>query len=598
MFNNFSIRTRLIVLLSIQVFFLLLIGLTSLYALSRAADDTQGLAGKVNNLAENLALRNIIINRIHDQGFAVFLGAVTWSEGRSSLNQASDDFEKAWNRYISLLDNENRKQFINDSKPESIREAIKTLQGLYKTENLSNLQLFLLNDFKPLISPLLDKLAQLAINQQQASLTQLTRASAENNYYLYLNSITFVLGLLILATLGATIYRSIARPVKRISDTVLRIASGDFNARTMVSGVDEIGHLGIAFDNLLDDKVTTLTEIERENDRLNDSVIGLLQVVSKLSQKDLTTRATITDDLAGPLADAVNRLASETGTVMADVQRIANQVMHASNEVNHSAQDISQVAIKQQTEVQNAAERLSNTSEGMAEIANLAEQCNQIAIRTTKSTETAASSVQGALTNIQDIRSTIQETAKRLKRLAERSQEISSIVDIINGFAERTTVLALNASMQAAAAGEAGRGFAVVADEVQRLAESSRNATAQISVLVKNIQVETTDAMATMDRTIDQVVNGSKLAETAGTQMKTSTSATTDLVRGVVDITVSSKQHAEATAELLAFTSSLKDQAVRTSQRLEEQLTHTRNLANFANELVESVQTFKVRQGS
>jgi methyl-accepting chemotaxis protein len=191
-----------------------------------------------------------------------------------------------------------------------------------------------------------------------------------------------------------------------------------------------------------------------------------------------------------------------------------------------------------------------------------------------------------------EIRETIHETEKRIKRLGERSQEISGIVDIINNIAERTHVLALNASMQAAAAGEAGRGFSVVADEVQRLAESSRNATSQISALVKNIQVETNDTIATMDKTIEQVVDGSRLAERAGEQMKDTQDTTANLVKVVEQIAMASQQQARISNELREHALSIQSSSEETGRQLEEQVEETDRLVEYARQLIESVRVF------
>ena len=167
-------------------------------------------------------------------------------------------------------------------------------------------------------------------------------------------------------------------------------------------------------------------------------------------------------------------------------------------------------------------------------------------------------------------------------------------MDIINTIAERTHVLALNAGMQAAAAGEAGRGFAVVADEVQRLAESSRDATAQIASLVKNIQVDTNDTIVTMDRTISQVVEGSRMAETAGRQMVASQQTTASLVSAVGQIAASSEQQARISSELRNRASGILEQTQATSRELVEQLTQTKNLVQYARMLVHSVRVFKL----
>jgi twitching motility protein PilJ len=130
--------------------------------------------------------------------------------------------------------------------------------------------------------------------------------------------------------------------------------------------------------------------------------------------------------------------------------------------------------------------------------------------------KTGAQAVQNNISGMQRIREQVQETAKRIKRLGERSQEIGEIIQLIDDIADRTSMLALNASIQAAMAGEAGRGFAVVAEEVERLADRSTNSTKQIAALIKSIQSETNDAVTAMEETTREVVAGSSLATEAG----------------------------------------------------------------------------------
>ena len=312
--------------------------------------------------------------------------------------------------------------------------------------------------------------------------------------------------LVLAAVLGLLVYRSISSPIDRLSETVQRVAAGDYEVRTGIDTGDEVGALSRAFDHLLEDKVQTLAQAEQENERLNNSVIDVLRAVSQLSRRDLTVKVPVTEDVAGPVADAINQMVQETSEVLREVRRIADQVEEASGKVHGQAETVNDVAKMQQNVVERTAAQLDAASQRLAEIAQLAKRCNTIAQQTLTTTNTAAGTVSETLAGMNDIRETIQTTGKRIKRLGERSQEINSVVDIINSIAERTTVLALNASMQAAAAGEAGRGFAVVADEVQRLAESSRNATGQIAALVKNIQVETNDSIANVEQTISKVV--------------------------------------------------------------------------------------------
>jgi methyl-accepting chemotaxis protein len=203
--------------------------------------------------------------------------------------------------------------------------------------------------------------------------------------------------------------------------------------------------------------------------------------------------------------------------------------------------------------------------------------------------------VNGTVQGMESIRETISETEKRIKRLGERSQEITGIVNLINTISERTHVLALNASMQAAVAGEAGRGFAVVAEEVQRLAESSRNATQQIGTLVGNIQLETNETIATVNKTIGQVVSGSEQAQKAGEQMRVTQQITGELVAQVQRIASASVTQKAAAEGLLKSVESIGHSTEKTAQQIQTQNQETETLLESARRLVESVNVFKLQ---
>ena len=241
--------------------------------------------------------------------------------------------------------------------------------------------------------------------------------------------------------------------------------------------------------------------------------------------------------------------------------------------------------------------KLEDAARTMNDIAALAQTCNQLAARASGSTETALETVTSTVDGMNEIRETISETEKRIKRLGERSQEITGIVEIINNIAERTHVLALNASMQAAAAGEAGRGFAVVADEVQRLAESSRNSTSQIAALVSNIQTETSETMATMNKTISQVVEGSQRAERAGREMQETQQNTSDLVSTVSQIADRSTLQAKVSNDLRDESVHIQESIEKTAEELKQQNVQTQKLTQYSKRLLESVRVFRLPVG-
>ena len=190
------------------------------------------------------------------------------------------------------------------------------------------------------------------------------------------------------------------------------------------------------------------------------------------------------------------------------------------------------------------------------------------------------------------MRESISETEKRFKRLGERSQEISSAVALVNTISERTHVLSLNASMQAATAGEAGRGFAVVAQEVQRLSDSSRQATAQISQLVANIQAETNETLLTMNRLISDVVSQTELARLASHEMSQSQTATTELVGLVQQIAAYSTQQEALAAALQQNVLDINDSTNQTSSAIAQQSEATQTLVLYAGQLTDAVNQF------
>ena len=358
---------------------------------------------------------------------------------------------------------------------------------------------------------------------------------------------------------------------------------------------DELGQLGKNFDRLLDERIAAQLKAEEENTRLNNSVISILQSVNQLSQRDLTVRAPVTEDVMGTVSDSINALTEETAKVLQGVNthrrprwrrpraRCSRRPRWCPRPPRTSASSVSKMI-----------ESLTDATQTMNQISALAEQSNVSAEQATQATDTALETVNGTVKGMESIRETIAETEKRIKRLGERSQEISGIVNLINTISERTHVLALNASMQAAVAGEAGRGFAVVAEEVQRLAESSRNATQQIATLVNNIQLETNETISTVNRTIGQVVQGSEQAQKAGDQMRRTQEITGQLVAQVKRISDASDQQKTVSANLLGSVQRIGESTARTAQQIDAQNVDTASLLQSAHRLVESVNVFKL----
>jgi twitching motility protein PilJ len=390
------------------------------------------------------------------------------------------------------------------------------------------------------------------------------------------------------------LYRDVSRPLAKLQDTIDKVSAGDYEARAGLTTDDELGQLATNFDRLLDERIAAQRKAEDENLQLNNSVIAILESVNLLSQRDLTVRAPVTQDVLGTVSDSINALTDETAQVLQGVNRIAGQVAQASGKVQAQAALVSRTAEDERGDVSRMVDSLTDATQTMNQISALAEQSNLSAEQATQATDSALETVNGTVKGMESIRETIAETEKRIKRLGERSQEISGIVNLINTISERTHVLALNASMQAAVAGEAGRGFAVVAEEVQRLAESSRNATQQIATLVNNIQLETNETISTVNRTIGQVVQGSEQAQRAGEQMRRTQEITNQLVAQVRRIADASDLQKTMSAALLGSVQKIGESTARTAQQIDAQNVDTETLLQSARRLVESVNVFKL----
>ncbi len=442
-----------------------------------------------------------------------------------------------------------------------------------------------------MLGPMFEEMGQ----SSQLSITQ-NQAALEKDTYLTA-IITFVLLLAIAALISSLLYLfgdSIRKSINKLLDTIHNVNEGDLTARVNSTQKDELGELSVSFDKLLDEKVAQLSESEQEKEQLNDSVIELIKAVAQLGQKDFTVKVPVFEDVTGAVGDSLNLLTKETAGALNDVKSISSYVAGVSRIVQKQSNLVMSVAERERGQVEQTVSELNSSSRAMNKISMDAVDANSRADNALQNTQNAQVAVNRSIEGINSIRDTIRETEKRIKRLGERSQEITGIVNLINSIAERTHILALNASMHAASAGEAGRGFAVVADEVQRLAESAREATTEIGSLVNNIRAETNDTVTAMNKAITQVADGTKLAEQAGSAMKLTEESTENLVKAVERITSSSKEQANASLELVEQSKGIVLSTRKTDKYLQTQITSTNNLVKYSKRLLSTIRTFKL----
>lgn len=431
-----------------------------------------------------------------------------------------------------------------------------------------------------------------ALKIDQAEADAPTAALVRNAVLTALGLLT-VIGL-IAAWIALGLSRSITNPLDAFGRVVERVTRGERDARVRSTAPDEIGVLARAFDQMLDERDATQRRIEQENEDLNESVITIMTSLAELAQRDLTIKVPVSANVTGAVSDAINLTVRSTAEALGQVRDIATQVSGASSRVERRAVSVEEVAKSATEEATSASAEIQRTAMALRAIGQEAQKANEEAERAISATEDALELVRATVSGISSSRDQIRETEKRVKRLAERSQEITSIVQIIGQIAERTSVLALNASMQAVAAGEAGRGFAVVAEEVKRLAESARQATQQIAALVSAIRSDTQDTLQAMNNTIAQVVDISRLADRAGDQMGDTRQSTEQLVAAVRSITQATQAQNQAAQTLLTRAYELLQSSQRTIEEIEAQRQDAQVLTRSASALVQTVEQFRL----
>jgi methyl-accepting chemotaxis protein len=391
-------------------------------------------------------------------------------------------------------------------------------------------------------------------------------------------------------------FLGLSKGFRTIETTIREINLGKLDVRTSMTGLDELSRIGQNFDKLLDERLVAEATKRQENDAINESAITLLGAVVALSDRDLRVRAPVDDNIVGTIASSINQLADDTAEALSSVQSLSVQLEQATQETRQQALEVDRAIALEQTLLKGMELTLADASGQLLEVAALSQRSVASADRTATAAAAAQDAVGATLRGMDHLRQGMGDTEKRFKSLAQRSQEISTAVALINTISERTHVLSLNASIQAAAAGEAGRGFAVVALEVQRLSDASSKAANEIAVMVGNIQAETNESLVTLSGLVSEVVEQGTLAQSAAQEMQSAQTATRDLIAMVGQIAASSELQQGLATSLRASIAEVNQFTIETSSAMSAQKAWTTTLVGYALGLRESVAEFKLDQ--
>ncbi len=344
----------------------------------------------------------------------------------------------------------------------------------------------------------------------------------------------------------------------------------------------------------LDDARVRAFDSEGENKRNQEAILRLLNEMGNLADGDLTVQASVTEDVTGAIADSINFTIEELRTLVRGINSATDQVAKATQDAQAISNRLYEASQRQNKEIQQASSSVLQMAQSINEVSQSAAQSARVAQQSLAAAEKGGQAVQNQITGMNEIRTQIQDTSKRIKRLGESSLEIGEIVELISDITEQTNVLALNAAIQAASAGEAGRGFTVVAEEVQRLAERSGEATKQIEAIVKTIQADTQDAVAAMEKSTVGVVEGTKLSDAAGQALEEIRKVSRELAELIGGISAQTQKQSTSVSDVTRGMQGILKITEETTEGTKQTNVSIGQLTKLAAELRSSVAGFKV----
>ncbi len=412
------------------------------------------------------------------------------------------------------------------------------------------------------------------------------------NLLMYIMVVGLV-ALIVLSFVTLVITTIIIAPVMDLTRVAEALGQGDLSKKAVVKTGDELGELGETLNRTID-RLQGLIQTESDRDKMQHQVMDLLSVVSTAAEGDLTVKAEVTADALGSVSDAFNLMITGLTTLVTQASNVATEIQRSTGDILQSADRMRSGAEQQASQIRNASEAVNAMSLMTQRMAESAEAATQTSVKATQAAVKGGAAVTETIKGMQRIRATVQSTGKKIKGLGERSLEIGAIIEVINEIATQTNLLALNAAIEAARAGEQGKGFAVVADEVRKLAERAARATKDITGLIKGIQVETSEAVTVMEEGTREVEEGTKLADQAGAALREIEQIVKQTATLMTNITRSAADQVKSTESVVHTMDNISQLTQETTNGVQDTVATISGLADLTKRLNDAIGRFKI----
>ncbi len=412
----------------------------------------------------------------------------------------------------------------------------------------------------------------------------------------FATTIAIALIMLVIALTAIIVNTTISQRLRQLAALTHRIANGDTSERAYVGGRDEIQTVASSMNSMLDNIVQLIREAEERHTVLQMQVERLISEVSGASEGDLRVQAQVSTDSLGVLASFINHMIRELGSLVITFKTLANEVERATLQ---TYDDMTQLVESTDRQVQSIATATANVKEMANEsqrVAQRAQALSQVGNEVHQKTQSGRTALQRTIEGMSRINSNVHLNASKIQGLEESSQEINNIARIISGIAHQTNRLALDASIQAAMAGENGKAFRAVADDIRRAAEIAKTQTNIIERIVKRVVEDIQEVTISIRDTEAEANQGTRYSKEAGTAFEAIFAAIEKQSREIDMINQTARQQLVVSGSVVQMMQSVSTETFQNGQSIREEVGRMQRVAHMAEQLLLSAEAFKLSE--